>query len=1702
MSERWSDAELIRICLEGAADELSDDVVEALQQRLPDSLLIRDAVHESPHAETLLERLDLPDPAKKTGSVTGKLLACLALLAVTAGLGIWFKPEPDNPNPGPPGGDVTETDPAAADVPDKAGVETARSNISTADDPSTGPGDNVPPTIPEPDDPGSAQPDEPNSTAVANVVDPESEEPWAQSLSPDLPPRRFEDVAWLLPGMEDNGEFTHEEFRRWFEPVPGLAFTVSEHKHGTQRFTYLDGGGRLRAPWVDSAVLRLAIYDPTSCELLCWNGNTGLRIRLYRTRTPHRWAVHRVTRKDENSPVETGELLTTDCGRWHRSYFGPFDLRWENGQLMLTRGNVRMLSVPLAQAPGEVVLAGKLRIRQFTMFRSDPMPESTTQFAAISDPQAESMTPAEKTWTVSEGPGVTFVKNTAVANDISDATPGTIELGVSAEATAMAWASTSVPNPGLSEFIFRIDHADPGTGIHLGAADGSPLVRLNAVWDPAAKRSGFMLRYATEVTLATPFNVTTDPVPWLGDTQWLRLTFRAGCLAAWISPDGVNWGRLGEPRRSLPGRYATVGVFAHKGADRKIRLQHVSSRELPTFASLADASVVDRVKTADFEPLDILDTGAWMHRVIRTRPPEVDLSDWRRACAVACLRAVPSSALQIYLVNGLLAEGLFNGEPGDTTIDNTDGRAWRLLNEAALLCDSYDGARAIHLTQLWHEVTRLLARQMSDPEFRERRESPTLDSMEAMLRSDFISTYISPLTAQDATDLELTALVEAGDRDEQVLELIDKVAFWNTNAHPSLSWWSSVDPIYSKVVWAELAAHRSLDGVQQSDRFSLPRRWKTALVPNRHPLAQRVSKEAYNVMAEFQAAIDGNAFKDACQVIASSTTSDLLGLLPDGKDRRLLVSFPNAVALAMDRHPQLRASMNDKFGAVGRLRVRQAMESGNSQQIEAATVQFYGTVAAAESELWLGDRALAAGQFTEARSYYGRALEGFRKNSQANTRDAAGLASRMRLAAALIGQSQTTGEPDPLAAPTREPTSVNFAGTRMTAEEFEKLVVEMAARTPATPTGETLASGQSRSSNGLHGAARLPEFGGYKSESRAKHEGDMGDRAGQSAPAIIDWVARQMTIETEGNEAILTNRFQVSSFDLTTGLTKWRRDIGGDHGYAHQWPMLPMRPLLTREAVFCRWVTKRGIELVRIARATGEIVWSQKPTQQVASDPMLVRGRLVVFAVGQQYAGPKELTLLTIHPETGVVLNAVPVLELFDVWPNATQMCQATAHEGRIYATVAGVALCCDGQGQALWVRRRDAVSPALDARYLYTRTWVPPLVDGDRLIVTQPECPTIECLDIHTGRLTWQHVSLDLQRIVAKTRDRLITHTRAGLESVDLETGRPQWLYPAADLLDGVAVLDAPAPPAAAPNGAAAPAAKTDAVKTEAGLLVTRRTPLLDGPGKQFVPTLIWLNAETGHEVGRHSLKALADIEPYVGPLLITPEKQWMFFAKGRKTPQREIHELTLDATARPTVTLNERKWATWHPEFRLANYTDNRIARPHLTRLELAGPLHSALEQVCPGWLLLANVQPANAGLRPEHRGQMNALAMQTTPRALSEEQWKQLGDSPVDAVRLIREVAVPDTPTAVLKFRVGHDSGQNWKLTVEADGQRLYSAFVNDETAPTGWQAAHIGMDHLAGQTVHVVVTCTPADRKATWVYLNGFETAGDVAVAATP
>ncbi len=144
-------------------------------------------------------------------------------------------------------------------------------------------------------------------------------------------------------------------------------------------------------------------------------------------------------------------------------------------------------------------------------------------------------------------------------------------------------------------------------------------------------------------------------------------------------------------------------------------------------------------------------------------------------------------------------------------------------------------------------------------------------------------------------------------------------------------------------------------------------------IDRHHPFIEELNKEGFNLLGDFESAMASKAYHDACQIITSSDASETLGLWPDAQDPQLLVSINGAIDLAMAHDNQLRQTMIREFGPLGMLQVRQAMNEGDSSAVAAAIARYRGTEAAAQADLWLGDRAVSTGDFARARSYYAHA---------------------------------------------------------------------------------------------------------------------------------------------------------------------------------------------------------------------------------------------------------------------------------------------------------------------------------------------------------------------------------------------------------------------------------------------------------------------------------------------------------------------------------------------------------------------------------------------------------------------------------------------------------------------------------------------------------------------------------------------------------
>ena len=294
-------------------------------------------------------------------------------------------------------------------------------------------------------------------------------EPWAESLEPNREPRPFEDGCFAGPESLDRAELPPAELRRWLEAVPGHPFHVQDDRVRKRAFCDFQGLAKLRAGWVSDAVLRLTPYKLEQLSIHVWSGNTGISFKYFRTRSPHLLAAYRTTRDDgQSSPESPGHLLTSDDGRYFRSNLGAFELRYQDESLVLSRGSIRLLTVPFAGVPEEVYLEGKFKLRDIFMYRSTPVPETEANARPV---------------VLSSDEPAGLLRNIEPPDlgRLVPAADGSVELSTNADTsqdrgkTPLVWSGTLIAPRRLYEVIVLVEAAQPGTGVYLGNADLQPV---------------------------------------------------------------------------------------------------------------------------------------------------------------------------------------------------------------------------------------------------------------------------------------------------------------------------------------------------------------------------------------------------------------------------------------------------------------------------------------------------------------------------------------------------------------------------------------------------------------------------------------------------------------------------------------------------------------------------------------------------------------------------------------------------------------------------------------------------------------------------------------------------------------------------------------------------------------------------------------------------------------------------------------------------------------------------------------------------------------------------------------------------------------------------------------------------------------------------------------------------------------------------
>ena len=1212
----------------------------------------------------------------------------------------------------------------------------------------------------------------------------------------------------LFADFDDQRPYpTKEAMKQLLLPVPGHRYDLVDTNWKNRPLCRFGGLMRLNLPWPEDSALRFSFLDARDIRWSLWNGNRGVMLQFCND-FYSAWAAYGAVRQGNPPTSKELALWATDGGRYRRSGVGTLEIHYRQGHLLLMRGDLRLLTVPFAGPPQEVYLEGEGLVRGLEIVPS-PLPAPKEKGDSRLLPSTSLLSadkPTALPWTDPPA-GMTFQR-------LPD---GSVELRAG-ERTPAGQAATKLEQPGFYEVLAEVEDADPGTGIFLGGLDGKPVCRLGVFRHPETGRKIFgpLAVWSGDHDRGADVRKV---VPYLGPNHWLRLTVGAGVTRCWTSGDGGYWSPIGTTTETAEGACRQVGLYCLPGdRPRAIKLRRLEVRRFENLSSLVAADVYQRAR-ANAPGVDVGDVDAWEISVAASCPREVPPDAWWKACALATLANGPKAPLAHPIFQRLQDRVL--QDPAELP------RAFPFLAEAAQFYPG-DYNASVQLEHAYRLVGAAMVRSGQSGAF--------TAASQAMLRSPLWSEQ--RLTVFDPQLLREELWAGMGqDRWPQVAETGEKLEFWNRvgfreGEPPPLN-----DQTRHMVYWAHVEATGRVPPEAAAPPGAPPRRWK-------HPLASEAGKDAYNLISEFNAAVDAQAYGEACQIVATTAETQALGLVPDRKDPRLAMTLPVAIGLAMHDSPELKRAMQEKFGALGGLRFRQAAADGNRAAVADVALRFPTTEAAADAHRWLGDRDLASGRFTEALAEYAWSLE----SSPAASQEA--IHARQRLAAAMLGQDVGPRVTSP----------VQLGARRFTAEEFETLVGQL--RQLHHP-------GVAAGANGHAGLEEIEPTGQtlqpameYESP-RLRRHWSMPDRS-------VDWAGRQTAALVAAGQLFVSNQVDQMAFDLETGQLQWAQR-GAAEDRQQQWPLVPMRPVPYRDTILVRRLAEEGPELACLLAADGRLLWSVTPDKYVVSDPLLVGQNCYVLTAIDEGSQRLGLGLATIDADSGQVRSRTTLAEFYDIW-NLRIPCQATLAEGRLVATAGGCVLACRPGAGVEWIRRQLWMPPSSEAFFeasgWYSQIHQPPLVGGGRVFATQPGVWGIQCLDLATGRLVWQRAAGDLVRLVGLVEDRLVVETAEGLSAFDAATGKPLWTH------------EAPHP------------VESRILAGPRAIEYLQAMPPLRGEAPQLALTRIDL--DNGQVRRRTLLEGPAEKEPLWGPLVTAGGRQWLLSGAAANPTKRIVLELT----------------------------------------------------------------------------------------------------------------------------------------------------------------------------------------------------------------
>lgn len=1444
----------------------------------------------------------------------------------------------------------------------------------------------VKPVEAAPEKPVKAAPEEPIEAASNKPEEVAPAKPAAESRD-ELTAAEAQDLFAVAP-IGGSG-MALAELKNWFTAVPGQPDPLKAREtppDPSVKTPLVDVKGLAHLNWNGDQPLRLCLRESQMFKVQMWNGSEGVLIQYYGGTG---LVAYRTTRTGKEPAAETLALLANDEWRMWRATppsadeRGPFhsqpilDLRHDNGQLIVNCGDVKLLSVPMARKPGEVYFDGHAVFQYIGPVTAMPAAVFRKESLAWTV-ERDIAKPADLNWLSDRPSGAEFLK-------LED---GAVEL-VSENATRLTWAATRIPRNGVCEVLLELDGFTPGTGVYLGDERGEPRYVLGCY-----RQKGAQHTIAHAVPIPSPPNppnpqsppleeIAIDPngqpPQYVNKRLWVRMLVTGGMLKYWLSADGVTWARAWWPGHFTPAGFQTVGLYSIPGNDRRaLKLCRVTLRQLPTLTALADVELLN--KSPAVPPYATY--AEWLQAVYGTKPDNVEPAAWTRTCAVRSLASGTVGAATPAILDMLIKEQMRRNAPWPQTL--------RLLDEAMMMYPPpVDATQPERLFRPYYELARRMSAMGEQrPYTRIVRAATTAP----VWMFSPVRPAPDPLIRAEALNLAYTGQWES------LYCMCRQVKF---SRRQTIGSWQDIWQ------WGEaVAAETLVKKLRGSPELGVA--W-------RNPVVIDLNRDDGSNLNDLTAALERQAYGEACRIITKAGSHrGRRGLMPTPGDSRLLTSWSVALEALMREHAPWRTEMRQSMAAEARLRVREAIDLGDSGEIETAAMHYFGTEAAAEAYIWLGDQAMLAADAARAAAYY--RLAGDMCDESGRQRVEAG----MQLASAMLGRGGAAKR------------DLEFGETRLSVGEIDALRQQRAS-VGVDNRPVALESPQ----------APAPKSSRYDAAAWSKYEGQTWTFEYVPPPVLpMDWLAQQVSFQVDGKRLLLASGFQVASYDLSTGALQWKTSLPPEQQRRFTWEAYRLTaavncPVVAPGRIYA-WRLTTGYlngptiapSLACLDSTSGNVLWATPPdpVNLVVSNPLLVQDQLLALmaSIQEPAAGAAGvaasgiggettnrewgLMLGVFDPQTGKLLHKYFLASLLDTWQSAATF-QMTALEDSLIASCMGTALCFDLTGELRWARHELTLPPSLDGNW--QAQWrVPPLVAGELCYVAQPGVHAVLCMESKTGRLRWRAQVPDLHKLVGLVDGRVIVHRDDGFQSIDAATGKVQWCHEANGVLS-VLLCGEPG-----------------------GLLYARSEKAAEN---LYRPALVWVDLGSGIQRGISPLDSLRHAQLRLGPTVAVDNRLLALFGSDPNPdakPSRDIVALTPQGTAISPP--QDTDWDLW-----TANVS------PELRR---------AATQVLPDWMLFESPSDPQTGYAAENGGEKNVL---TT----------------ICPTQLAKRITVPVGGKPRLRIRAASVEAANWWLIVDANGKQIVQQPVN-ATAPAGtWKDFDVDLAPLAGQTIWVAVRALP-------------------------